>query len=132
NYELWNGVNGFLQFTHRMDGLGAPLALGDGAVVPAGDHRSNNLWFYIATRQTARLRTVLSARVGGFYNGRQVEVFFRPVWNLSRHLELGADLENTAIRLADDDQSVDVRVSRLRVRAAANARLSAAALVQYN
>lgn len=132
NYELWNGVNGFLQFTHRMDGLGAPLALGDGAVVPAGDHRSNNLWFYIATPQTARLRTVLSARVGGFYNGRQVEVFFRPVWNLSRHLELGADLENTAIRLADDDQSVDVRVARLRVRAAANARLSAAALVQYN
>lgn len=132
NYELWNGVNGFLQFTHRMDGLGAPLALGDGAVVPAGDHRSSNLWFHIATPPTARLRTVLSARVGGFYDGSQVEILFRPVWNLSRHLELGADLENTAIRFADRDQSVDVRVARLRLRAAANARLSAAALVQYN
>jgi hypothetical protein len=132
NYELWNGVNGFLQFTHRMDGLGGPLTIGDGVVVPAGEHRSNNLWFYVATPPGDRLRTILSARVGGFYDGRQVELLLRPVWNVSRHLELGADLENTSLRFAGRGQGVDVRVARLRVRAAANARLSAAALVQYN
>jgi hypothetical protein len=75
---------------------------------------------------------VVSARAGGFYDGRQVELFLRPTWNLSRHVELGADLENTFIRFGERQETVDVQVVRLRLRAAADARLSAAALVQYN
>lgn len=132
NYELWSGVSGWLQFTHRMDRLAAPLGIGEGVAVPAGDHRSNNLWFYVASSPSARFRGVLSARVGGFYDGRQVELFFRPVWNASRHLELGADLESTFLSFPDRAERVTVQVARVRLRAGADARLSAAALVQYN
>lgn len=131
NYELWNGGNGFLQLTTRLDQLPAPLPIGD-ATVPAGEHKTTNLWFYYQSGPGSRLRTTLSARAGGLYDGRHVELFVRPTWNLSRHVELGADLDNTFIRFPDRDESVNVQVARLRLRAAADARLSAAALVQYN
>ena len=75
---------------------------------------------------------MVSARAGGFYDGRQVELSVRPVWNLSRHLELGGDLESTFLRFDSRNQAVNVHVARLRARAAASTKLSAAALVQYN
>jgi hypothetical protein len=131
NYQLWNGGNGFLQLTTRLDQLPAPLPIDD-AMVPAGDHKTTNLWFFYQSGPGSRLRTVVSARVGGFYDGRHAELFIRPTWNLSRHLELGADLENTLIRFPDRDEAVNVHVARVRLRAAVDARLSAAALVQYN
>jgi hypothetical protein len=131
NYELWNGAAGFLQVTTRLDHLPSALPIGD-VTVPAGDHKTTNLWFFYQSGPGSRLRTTVSARAGGLYDGRHVELFVRPVWNLSRHFELGADLENTFIRFPERDAAVDVQVARLRLRAAANARLSAAALVQYN
>jgi hypothetical protein len=131
NYELWNGGNGFLQVTTRLDQLPAPLPIGE-ATVPSGDHKTTNLWFYYQSGPGSRLRTVVSARAGGLYDGRHLELFVRPTWNLSRHVELGADLENTLIRFSERDEAVNVHVARLRLRAAADARLSAAALVQYN
>lgn len=132
NYELWNGASGWLQVTTRLDQLPSPLTIDDGVIVPAGDHRTTNIWFQYDAGPTSRFRSSVSARVGGFYDGRQVEFLFRPVWNLSRHLELGGDLETTFVRFPSRGVGADIVVARLRFRAAADAHLSAAALVQYN
>jgi len=51
---------------------------------------------------------------------------------VSRHLEIGGAYELNRIRFSQRNTGLDAHVARLRVGAAANARLSAVALVQLN
>jgi hypothetical protein len=59
-------------------------------------------------------------------------VIANPTWNVSPFLELGGEYQLTSLRFPVRDQSTDIHVARLRVRAAKDARASASAFVQYN
>ena len=132
NYELWNGSGGWLQVTNKYEDVQQQFELGDGVIVPEGGHGFTDVWFRYGSGPASLLRMDFSIRVGGFYDGRQVEMMLSPTWNLSRHLELSGDYRLTSIDFDDRNQSLDVHLARLRIRAAANAKLSAAVLAQYN
>jgi hypothetical protein len=80
----------------------------------------------------AKLRTALDARAGSYFDGTRAQVILTPTWNVSPRLELGADWQWTRLRFDERDQAADIQVVRLRARAAANARASGNAFLQYN
>jgi len=132
NYELWNGASGWLQVTHRFEKVVQTFDLGDGVFVPNGDHRFTNLWFSFTSGPGSLVRTAFDMRVGSFYDGSQVELQIAPVWNVSRHLEVSGEYTGNFLRFADRGEHVHLHLARLRIGAAASARLSANALIQYN
>jgi hypothetical protein len=74
----------------------------------------------------------VDARIGGFYDGWRFQLQLDPTWNVSRNLEIGGSYEFNRIRFPDRGASLDAHVARLRIGAAANARLSATGLLQLN
>ncbi|MCH6547617.1 MAG: hypothetical protein IH798_04145 [Gemmatimonadetes bacterium] len=132
NYQLWNGSSGWLQVTHRFERVARAFELGDGVSVPAGDHRFTSVWFNYSAGPGSLFRTTFDLRVGSFYDGRQVQVKAKPVWNISRFLELSGEYEGNFLRFPGRDAAVDIHLARLRLRAATSARLSAAVLAQYD
>lgn len=97
-----------------------------------GAHNFAELWFNFQPAPGPRLRALVDARIGGFYDGWRTQIHVEPTWNLSRHLEIGGVYELNRIRFPDRGTGLDVHLARLRIGAAANARLSAVALVQLN
>ena len=79
-----------------------------------------------------RLRTGVDFRTGTYFDGTRTQINLTPTWNLSKHLELGADYQYSRIRFGDRDQAADIHLARLRVRTALDAKASGNAFVQYN
>lgn len=110
----------------------APFTIGNAVTIPAGRYDFADLQLYLGMGSGARLRTAMDLRSGTYFDGRRTQVILTPTWNASRHLELGADYQVSALRFPVRDQSVDVHVARLRVRTALNAQTSGNAFVQFN
>jgi hypothetical protein len=78
------------------------------------------------------MRVRLEMEGGAFYGGWRVSAAFRPAWNLSRHLELGGDVELNRVWLDHGAQRFAGDVVRLRARAAVDSRLSFTGALQHN
>lgn len=102
------------------------------AFVPRGTYQWVEAGGGISTRpgRLWRVRTELEA--GVFYDGSRVSTALRPTWNLSRHLELGGDVELNRVWLPTRQQRFRGDVVRLRFRAALNGHLSLTGSTQYN
>jgi hypothetical protein len=131
-YEFRSGANGFLEFIHNYEDVPVAFSLGDGVGVQPGIYRFLTVWFQYEPPTGSRLRTGFDARMGGFYDGYSSQFTFTPTWNLSRHLELGASYQVNVIRFPDRHTGLTAHVARLRVGAAASAKLSATAIAQIN
>ncbi len=132
SYMFRSGAQGWLEVIHHLEDVTAAFPLGDGVTVEPGTHKYTELWFNYQPATGPLFRTLVDARVGGFYDGWSTQLTLEPTWNISRNLELGGAYEFSRIRFPERDAGLDVHVARLRIGAAANARLSATALVQTN
>jgi hypothetical protein len=132
SYVLRSGAQGWVEIVHNLEDVAEPFELGDGVTVEPGTHRFAELWLNWQAPAGPLLRTDVDARIGGFYDGWRIRVLLEPTWNLSRHLEIGGGFELNRIRFPDRGRSLDAHVARLRVGAAADARLSATLLAQLN
>jgi len=132
NYGFRSGAEGWLEVIHHYEDVRTAFPLGDGVVVDSGEHEFAELWFNFQPPPGPKLRTLIDARIGGFYDGWRTQIHVEPTWNLSRHLELGGVYELNRIRFPDRNAGLDIHLARLRIGAAANARLSATAFVQLN
>lgn len=108
------------------------FVLGDGVLVPEGDYRFVEFVASVGLPDGWPRRAYIDVSGGQYFDGRRLTVTVRPVWNLSRYVELGADLEMNRIDFPDRDQSFEADLVRLRFRAAASTRLSAYGLIQYD
>ena len=79
-----------------------------------------------------QLRTGIDMRAGSYFDGTRVQVVVGPTWNVSPHLELGANYQYSRIRFDDRDTGADIHVGRLRIRTALNSQASGNAFLQYN
>jgi len=88
-----------------------------------------------ASLETPRGRGIsgaLNAAGGAFYDGWRATAGVSPKWVASRFLEISGGYEFNRIAFPDRDQAFTAHVGRVRVQAALNTRLSAAAFVQIN
>jgi hypothetical protein len=109
-----------------------PFRIGGKIDIPAGSYSFADLQLVFLMPQGSRLRTNVDFRAGTYFDGRRAQVLLTPTWNVSPHLELGADYQLSLLRFDDRDQSANIHVARMRVRTALNARSSGNAFVQYN
>lgn len=123
-----------VQLTLRNDEevVAVPLPLSGGLHVPAGDYSFPSAALALRTPAGSAQRVSLEVDGGGFHHGRQLTLRATPVWNVSRHLEIGGMAQLSRVELYDPAQRLTAAVARLRVEAMLDSRISAAALAQYS
>lgn len=112
--------------------LPRPFPLSREVRVPAGLYRSVVGRLTFGPPSGSLLRTQASVEAGGFWGGRTAALSVHPSWFPSPHLELGGTFEVRHIVFPDRDVELTPRIARLRTRVMLDARLSAAAFVQFN
>jgi hypothetical protein len=131
-WETKAGGGGWIEPKWFVEDVATPFAIGGEVEIPAGRYTFADLQLALSMGSGAKLRTGLDARAGTYFDGTRAQVILTPTWNVSPRLELGADWQWTRLRFDDRDQEADIQVVRLRARAAANARASGNAFLQYN
>ncbi|MEW5917882.1 MAG: DUF5916 domain-containing protein, partial [Gemmatimonadota bacterium] len=136
-YAFWvqwdtkSGGGGWIEPKWFHENVARDFSIGE-ATVPAGVYDFADLQLVMSMSQGRRLRTDIDFRTGTFYDGNRTQVILTPTWNISPHLELGADYQLTHLEFDARNQTENVHLARFRVRAARDARASANAFVQYN
>ena len=126
------GGMGWLEPKWFHEDVAAPFSIGGTATVPAGVYDFADFQVFLRQSAGTRLRTLLDARAGTYFDGTRVQAIVGPTWNLSRHLEVGGEYQVSLLRFDARDEAADIHVARLRVGTALNAALSGNALVQFN
>lgn len=132
NVEFKSGVQMEAEVELAVEDLVEPLELSDDAVVPPGRYSFAAASAGYTARDGALFRPALRLTAGRFFDGNAVSLSLSPTWNVSRHLELGGQLEAVRIRFPSRDQKFDFVVGRLRTQVAFDTRASISAFVQYN
>jgi hypothetical protein len=131
-WETKAGGIGWIEPKVFVEDVVEPFTIGGEVEIPEGRYTFADLQVALFMGSGSRLRADLDARAGTYFDGRRIQAILSPTWNLNRWLELGADYQITSLRFDDRDQGTDIHLARLRVRAAANARASGNAFLQYN
>jgi hypothetical protein len=137
-YAVWvqwdtkAGGGGWIEPKWFRENVAESFRIGGEIDIPAGVYDFADLQAVFVMPTGARLRTSIDARAGTYFDGRRFQVIANPTWNVSPHLEIGGEYQLTSLRFPVRDQTSDIHVARLRVRAAQNARASASAFVQFN
>ncbi len=131
-YQLRNGAAGWIEMVHNYEDVTDAFELGNGVMVEPGGYKFPELWLNYQAPSGKRFRTGFDSRMGKFYDGWRIRTKFTPTLNISRYLEVGGSYELNRIRFPDRNTGLDVHVAGVRIGAAANARLSAISLLQYN
>jgi hypothetical protein len=137
-YAVWvqwdtkAGGGGWIEPKWFRENVAEPFRIGGAIDVPAGAYDFADLQVVFSMPAGERLRTSIDARAGSYFDGRRVQIIANPTWNVSPFLEIGGEYQLTSLRFPVRNQSTDIHVARLRVRAARDARASASAFVQFN
>jgi hypothetical protein len=137
-YAVWvqwdtkAGGGGWIEPKGFRESVLQPFTIGNTIKIPAGTYDFADLQFALSMPAGERVRTNLDLRAGTYFDGRRAQAILTPTWNVSPHLELGADYQLTALRFATRSQSENIQLARLRVRAALDVRMSGNAFLQYN
>jgi hypothetical protein len=126
------GGGGWIEPKFFHEDVQEAFPIGRTAQIPPGRYDFADLQFALFMASGARLRTSIDFRSGTYFDGTRTQVILKPTWNVSRHLELGADYQLSVLRFDARDEKADIHVARLRVRTALDAQRSGNAFVQYN
>jgi hypothetical protein len=131
-FETKAGGDGWIEPQVYHENVASRFSIVDGVDIPAGSYNFGNLWLYYAMPTGKRLRMNVELKPGTYFDGFLTEVTLAPTWNVSPHLELGAEYLGNYLRFPERHQAANIHLARLRVRAALDARASGNAFVQYN
>ncbi len=108
------------------------LPFPSGTYVPPGSHTFPRFEFDYSLAPGRPFRLFLGGGVGGFYDGKRVNLWLVPRWNVSRHLELNFQYELDVVRFPDRRQGFEAHIVRLRLGTALNTKFSVNGFVQYS
>ena len=131
-WETKAGGGGWVEPKLFHEDVREPFTIGGTVNIPAGRYQFADLQIQYSMPSGAKLRTDVDFRAGTYFDGRRVQAILTPTWNVSRHLELGADYQLTMLRFDARAESDNIHLARVRVRTALNARAFGNAFVQYN
>lgn len=131
-FELKNGATVLLSTDHAYEDVRNSFALSENTEVPAGSYWFHDVWVQGSPPDSWFFRPSVTFRSGTFYDGWNTRLSVSSTWNLSKHLELGGSYALNVIRFPDRDQRLNTHLPQLRIQAALNTHLSAAAFLQYN
>jgi len=121
-----------LEFSKRYVDLPTPLILSSDTQIPIGKYSFELISLNYEMSPSKSLRANFTTEGGSFYDGNRLTVVFNPVWNISRHLEIGSTLTLNRLRFSDRSQKFDATIIGFNIRTALNVHFSVTGLVQYN
>jgi hypothetical protein len=131
-WDTKDGGGGWVEPKVFHENVASAFTIAGTTGIPAGAYTFGDLQLVYDMGTGSPLRTNVDFRAGSYFDGRRVQLITSPTWNVSPHLEFGADYQYTRLRFPTRDQGVDISLVRLRVRSALNAKASGNAFVQYN
>ncbi|HJQ38289.1 MAG TPA: DUF5916 domain-containing protein [Thermoanaerobaculia bacterium] len=137
-YAVWvqwdtkSGGGGWVEPKWFHENVLVPFTVGGKIHIPAGVYNFADLQLVYFVSTGRKLRTDVDFRSGTYFDGKRTQLILSPTWNVSRHLELGAEYQLTRLRFPVRDERADIQLLRFRIRTALDARMSANAFVQYN
>ena len=131
-FELKNGATFLISTDHYYEDVSEAFSLSEEVEVPAGSYWYHDIWAQAEAPEGWQFRPGIEVISGTFYDGWRTSISPGLSWNVSKHLELGADYELNIIRFPERNQRFNAHLPRIRIQAALNTHLSAAAFVQYN
>ncbi len=137
-YAVWvqwdtkAGGGGWIEPKLFVEDVASQFPIGSDVEIPAGRYAYADLQLYWYMPAGERMRTSVDLRSGTFFDGSRTQLVLGPTWNLSPHVEVGADYQWTRLRFDDRGQGTDIHVARARVNTALDSRASGNAFVQYN
>jgi len=137
-YAVWvqwdakAGGGGWIEPKWFRESVITPFKIGGAVNIPRGTYDFADLQFAYSMPAGHKLRTDVDVRAGTYFDGRRQQMILAPTWNVSKHLELGANYQMTRLRFDVRNEKADIHLLGLRVRTALDVRASANALIQYN
>jgi hypothetical protein len=131
-WETKAGGGGWVEPKLFVEDVEEAFSIGGEVTIPRGRYTFADLQLVYTMPAGRRLRTDVDFRAGTFFDGERVQAIVTPTWNASRHLELAGSYQLTRLRFEERQQRADIHLAGLELRAALDARASAAALIQYN
>ncbi|MCY3677357.1 MAG: carbohydrate binding family 9 domain-containing protein [Gemmatimonadetes bacterium] len=101
-------------------------------VIPAGEYWFHELTSTLRFPRSDLLRGDFEASAGSFYDGTRVRLSLKPVWVVSKYLELEAGYEVNRLDFADRGVATTAQLGSLRVKTALNPKVSMSTFGQYN
>jgi len=126
------GGGGWVEPKWFRESVTAPFKIGGSVNIPAGTYDFADLQLVYRMPTGRKLRTDVDVRAGTYFDSRRQQVILSPTWNVSKHLELGANYQMTRLRFDVRDEKADIHLVGLRIRTALDIRMSANAFIQYN
>ena len=130
--ELKSGTDINAELAYNFEELPDTLVFSPDAEVSPGEYGFINADIRYSMHDGNLFRASFNAEAGSFYDGYRYSFSVSPTWNVSRHVEMGADLIANFIRFGDRDQQFDFQLIRARTQLAVNRKISANAFVQVN
>ncbi|MGH1366921.1 MAG: DUF5916 domain-containing protein, partial [Calditrichia bacterium] len=131
-FELKQGATFLISTDHYYEDVRESFSFSEDAEVPAGSYWYHDVWLNASAPEGWQFRPEVELISGSFYDGWRTSLSPGLAWNVSKHLELGANYELSAIRFPDRDQEFNAHLPRIRIQAALDRHFSASSFVQYN
>jgi hypothetical protein len=131
-YSLKTGQYGGFQAHAYREDLVQPFSLSKSAFVPAGNYTFWQIGTNYHMTHTALKQVGGSFNLGTFYDGWKYNVNITPRWYLSKHLTFSGEYSYIYVQFLDRNQKFESHITRLRIRAALNTKLSTNAFIQYD
>jgi hypothetical protein len=116
----------------RHEELSRAFRIADGVAVPAGSYDFATVRLAHGSPPGDNLRVSANVEGGGYYDGMRVSISLTPTWNASKHMQLSGAWQANRIDFSQRNERLTAHVTRVRVQAMLNTRVSGVTLVQYN
>lgn len=122
-----------LQAEHQIEDLLQPLQLSSDIGIPLGRYAFNTASASYIMPYGWPIRSSVTFKTGGFFDGYQNTFRVSPSWNASRFVSVGASYEFNHIKFEDIQSSVfESHIARLKLELTPNVKMSLLSFVQYN
>ena len=112
------GGGGWVEPKWFRENVITPFTIGGSVNIPRGTYDFADLQLVYTMPTGRKLRTDVDFRAGTYFDGHRQQVILSPTWNVSKHLELGADYQMTRLRFGVRDEKADIHLLGLRIRTA--------------
>lgn len=122
-----------LNFVYNVDNLRDSLTISpDELYILPGHYNYSNLMGTITTPQSQPLYIMFMTEAGQYYDGGRVSFRLQPVWNISKHLELGGTYNLDYVSVRGRNASMINHIAGIKALYMLDTKLSVNAYIQYN
>ena len=122
-----------LNVVFNIDNLRDSLTISeDELYILPGKYTYSNLEATVTTPQSRPFYAILMTETGQYYDGERISFRMQPVWNISKHFEIGGTYNLDYVSVRSRNVSMINHIAGIKALYMLNTKLSVNAFIQYN